>query len=194
MNYKFLGVDISSSNIGISYFERCDNNLRLNDIFNIQLNTALELYERFDEFEKINLDFDFAILESSLKSFNQGFSNKNALLQINSANLICSYILFKNAKKIFKVHPLSYRSAAGFKKSNDNIKLLVLDFVIKNEIFQNYLIEKNILISNVFPQREITRGKNKGKLEYETGCYDKSDSFLIGYGGEIALKKKGEIK
>lgn len=194
MNYTFISLDISSSNIGVSYFRREKSELILNDIFNIKLDTDIPLYKRFFDFENLNMNFDFAILESSLKSFNQGFSNKNALLQINSANQICSYILHTNNRTVYNVHPLSYRASAGFKKSNENIKEMVLNFVSNHTIFKNYLINYGKSQSDIFPTREITRGKNKGKLEFESGCYDKSDSFLIGYGGEISLIKKGELK
>lgn len=189
----FLGLDVSSSNIGISLFERIDGNLKLKNTFNIELNGNLEIYQRFDEFEKYvnSINFDFCIMEARLKNFAPGFSNKNALLAVAAANEICSFICYKTNKKLFKFHPISYRSILNVPRKLDDIKSYMINYMIEHEIFKDYLLENKFLLNQIFKTKIISKGKNKGKEVFLPGSSDIADSFAIGIGGEKLIYKKG---
>lgn len=191
---KIAAFDVSSSNIGYSEFEIDNDIIKLVDIKNFSLDTDVEIYQRFDDFAKemSTKKFDYCIMEARLKSFFSGFSNKNAILSIAAANELASYILNKYCTAtIYKYHPNTWRKAAGFvlqRKVKVDIKTLVIEKTIVNEVFLEYLLCNKKEVKDIFPQRIISKGKNKGDAVYITGVNDMADSFLLGIAG-IKLAK-----
>lgn len=182
---RIISLDVSSSNIGCSIFKKEESQLILTKIKNYELNKDVDIYLRFNDFEQEvkKENFDFCIMEARLKSFFPGNSNKNAILAIAAANEIVSFIMNKCCKTIIKFHPNTWRKAAGFilqRKIKIDIKQLVIEKTINNEIFQKYLLYNNLSIDSVFKTRTISKGKNIGKKVYLNGVNDMADSFMIG--------------
>lgn len=186
---RLISLDVSSSNIGTSVFEIENSQVKLTDIRNFKLDKEVEIYQRFSDFESY-IDsyeiFDICFMEQRLKSFFGGQTNKNAILAISCANEVASFIVNKKCSRIEKLHPNSWRSIIGLsKKKGDvfDIKEAVIQLTIKNEIFNQYLIEKNTTLSEIFRTIEISRGINKGKEKWVQGVDDQCDSFLLGIAG-----------
>ena len=191
---NFISLDVSSSVIGYSKFESNDGELKLLDIGRFILNKDIEIFKRFDEFETFvyNQDnIDYYVLEARLKSFMPGNSSKNSLLSVAAANEICSYICYKRCKNVFKFHPLSIRASVGLNKRVDDIKLTIIEFVYNNELLKNFLKKEDKKIEQIFPKREISKGKRKGQFEFMTGASDIADSFVIGISSPILILKNG---
>lgn len=189
----FSSIDVSGSNIGYSEFKIIENQIELIEIKHFALDSEVEIFKRFSFFKEFISDRNnyFFIFEDRLKSFASGFTNKNALLSCAAANEICSYIVYQNCKNIFKFHPMSIRSSLGIKKgTSSNIKEVIVNYTINHDIFKNYLKNNNKNINEVFPQKQISKGKNKGQMVFLTGVEDMCDSFVMGIASINLLNKK----
>lgn len=192
---EIVSLDVSSSNVGCSIFTEENDSLKLKEIGNFELDTDIDIYLRFSDLEVFfrNRQFDLCIMEARLKSFFPGSSNKNAILAIAAANEIVSYIMSKHCQKIIKYHPNTWRKAAGFvlqRKIKVDIKQLVIEKTINNDVFQKYLLYNNLSLDDVFKTRTISKGKNIGQKVYLNGVSDMADSFMIGIGGLRLLNEK----
>jgi len=191
---NIISLDVSSSNLGASEFIVENNKIVLTNIQNFLLNSKLEIYQRFFDFEKYveNKKYDLCVMEARLKSFFPGRSNKNAILAIAAANEIVSYIMYHHSQKLIKLHPNSWRKKVGIiikRKVKINIKEVVIQKTIENEVFQEYLLNNDLSQEEVFSTKIISRGKNKGKTVFIPGVNDKADSFLIGIAGINDIEK-----
>ena len=67
----------------------------------------------------------------------------------------------KIAQELHKFHPTSLRSNAGIKRTKGvkvDIKEVVINFVLNNDVFKNYLYVKKLSSKDVFQTREISKG------------------------------------
>lgn len=190
---KIISLDVSSTVIGCSEFHLENKKLVLTNIRSFELDKDKMLYERFYDFENSMKfqQYDLCIMEQRLKGFKSKFTTIDSLLSVGAANEICAFIMGKIVKELHKFHPTSLRSKAGIVKKKGvvvDIKQVVINFVLNDEVFKNYLLQKNLVPNDVFGVREISKGKNKGKEEYIKGVNDAADSFVIGLGGLKVLK------
>lgn len=174
-----IGLDISTSIIGVSYL---DNKGNLVDLQNINLKKIKCIFEKSnyveDYFDNVIKQFEFEeevkiFIEEPFQSFSKGFSSAKTISQLNKINGIVSYLAFIkfNSKPIY-INVNSARKSLQIKidKKQKNTKEQVLDWV-KTQIKFDW------------PEKIISRGVNKGVVKLEESCYDMSDAYVISRAG-----------
>lgn len=178
-----IGLDISSSIIGISLFE--DNGVLYNLDY-IDLRKIDSFFKKADYvrdkfkkiFESLNNKVILISIEECAQSFRKGFSSAQTLSTLARFNGVVSQIAYET----FKIEPLYYnvvssRKSLGIKldKSGDiDTKEQIVAWVSSNEVDFKW------------PKRRLTKGKNVGTEIYEQYCYDMADAYVI---GKIAVKQ-----
>ena len=178
---KYIGLDISTSIIGISLL---DCNSKLINLENINLKKISCIFYKSnvtkEHFTKIKEKYLFEdeikiFIEESFQSFSKGFSSAKTLSQLNRFNGIVSYI----SSEVFSVVP-EYINVNSARK-NLGIKInKKLEINTKEQIFQwvkNDFKENNYEFD--WPERTLTRGPNKGLVKFDDCCYDMSDAYVI---------------
>lgn len=174
-----IGLDISTSIIGVSYLDNMGN---LVDLQNINLKKINCIFEKSNYvegyFDNVIKHFDFEeevkiFIEEPFQSFSKGFSSAKTISQLNKINGIVSYLAFIkfNSKPIY-INVNSARKSLQIKidKKQKNTKEQVLDWV-KTQIKFDW------------PEKIISRGVNKGVVKLEESCYDMSDAYVISRAG-----------
>lgn len=174
----FLGLDVSTSNIGITLLE----DSKLLNARNISLSKLESQYEKADAFEKVIVELaeKFSInkifIEEPLQRFTRGMSSASTISTLARFNGIISYITYK----VVGVQPeLSNvtvaRKLVGIKipKKDPNPKEVVLSWVKSNPEFENY----------DWPSKELKSGPRKGQVVADVGCYDIADSAVMAFYG-----------
>tara|TARA_B100001989_G_scaffold244949_1_gene214228 strand:- start:5759 stop:6331 length:573 start_codon:yes stop_codon:yes gene_type:complete len=173
---KYIGLDISTSIIGICFL---DNNYNLVDLQNINLkkikcifeksiytkNILEELYNRYNFEEEVKIS-----IEEAFQSFSKGFSSAKTLSQLSRFNGIVSYLVYD----IFNVKPLylnvnSARKSLSIKITKDKTKNT------KEQVFE--WVRKEIEF--IWPEKTLKSGPNKGLVKFDESCYDMSDAYVI---------------
>jgi hypothetical protein len=184
-----LGLDISSSIVGVSVFNDDDT---LYDLRNIDLRKIDSFFKKADYVRARLQDIKCELLSQGLcvslisveecaQSFRKGFSSAQTLSTLARFNGVVSQIAYE----IFCVEPLYYnvvstRKSLGIKldKSGEiDTKEQIVAWVAKEEPAFNW------------PTRIISKGKNVGNKIFEVYCYDMADAYVI---GKIAAKKYAE--
>ena len=169
---KVLGLDVSSSVVGISIIE--DGDLAYYDYIDTKnknkftsLNVICDQY--FEKFEKIKKDhdIDFIYIEESLKKFNIA-SSANTISILSKVNALASYACYS----VFKKEP-KYGMATSIRKKigisvprGENAKQIVLDMVVSK--FVGFRIEYT----------------HKGNIKQQ--CYDVSDATAVALYGYLS--------
>lgn len=178
---KYIGLDISTSIIGVSFL---DSNGNLVNLENINLkkiscifdksNKVKELFTSYKEKYSFEEDVKLSI-EESFQSFSKGFSSAKTLSQLNRFNGIVSYI----SSVVYSVVP-EYINVNSARK-NLGIKInKQLDSTTKEQIFQ--WVKEDFKKNNFefdWPEKVISRGPNKGSVKFDECCYDMSDAYVI---------------
>lgn len=178
---KYIGLDISTSIIGIAFLDSLGNLINLESINLKKLlcifNKSKKTREEFTSFfEKYSFEEDLVLsIEESFQSFSKGFSSAKTLSQLNRFNGIVSYI----AAEVYSVIP-GYINVNSARK-NLGIKInKKLDINTKEQVF-NWV--KNDFEKNNFkfdwPVRTLKSGPNKGLVKNDDCCYDMSDAYVI---------------
>tara|TARA_B100000927_G_C16434712_1_gene457128 strand:- start:166 stop:735 length:570 start_codon:yes stop_codon:yes gene_type:complete len=179
---KFIGLDISTSIVGISFL---DKNGEMIDLKAINLkkikcifNKSKAIKESFLLFKNnFKIDENVKIfIEEPFQSFSKGFSSAKTLSQLNRFNGIVSYL----SAEIFNCIPLyiNVNSARKIlqlkidKKSSESTKEQVFNWVKKEIVF-------------VWPEKTLKSGPNKGLVKFDESCYDMSDAYVICKAGFI---------
>lgn len=178
---KYIGLDISTSIVGVSFLDSLGNlislesiNLKkLNCIF-IKSNTVREQFTNFKKKYLFEENLKLSI-EESFQSFSKGFSSAKTLAQLNRFNGIVSYI----AAEVYSVIPEfinvnSARKSLGIKidkKLSLNTKEQVFEWVKSDFKLNNYQF--------VWPEKILKSGPNKGRVKFDESCYDMSDAYVI---------------
>jgi hypothetical protein len=179
----FLGLDISTSNVGITVL---DEN-KLLHASNLSLYKLENQYEKADFYSQKMLELanQFQInkvfIEEPLQRFARGLSSANTISTLARFNGIASYITYKT----FGIQPelLSVtvaRKSVGIKipKKDPNSKEIVLNWVKLTPEFKNYL----------WPSKELKSGPRRGQVISDSTCYDIADSAVMAfYGRSIYL-------
>ena len=173
---KYIGLDISTSIIGICFL---DNNYSLIDLQNINLKKIKCIFEKtiytknlLEEYkEKYDFEKDIVLsIEEAFQSFRKGFSSAKTLSQLSKFNGIVSYLSYT----IFKTKPV-YINVNSARKSL-NIKILKdLDKNTKEQVFD--WVRDNIEFN--WPEKTLKSGPNKGLVKFDESCYDMSDAYVI---------------
>ena len=174
-----LGLDISTSIIGISIFE----NKKMKDLFYIDLTKTKCMFDKAKNYrlfleEKLKLfNIENIYVEDTLQSFARGLSSAKTLMTLAKFNGVISNITFEltGIKPEF-INVNVARKTLGIKidKSIDKDKKeQVMDWVASDIGHYDW------------PTKIISRGKNKGLVKYEKFCYDIADAYVICKAGII---------
>ena len=178
---KYIGLDISTSIVGISFLDSLGDLVGLESI-NLKKVSCIfsksnKVREEFTNYKnKYFFEEEIKLgIEESFQSFSKGFSSAKTLSQLNRFNGIVSYI----SAEVYSVIPEfinvnTARKCLGIKidkKSNDSTKEQIFQWV-KSE-FNN----SNIVFN--WPEKVLKSGPNKGRVKFDESCYDMSDAYVI---------------
>jgi len=168
-----LGLDISTSIIGVCIFD--DNKFILMD--KIDLTKIKDIFDKAKHVEEyLNKLFsehkiDKVYIEDILHAFRRGLSSAKTIVQLAKFNGVVSNIVFRNCSiKPVYINVNTARKSLDIKidkNSSKDKKQQVLEWV--NQDLGGY----------EWPEKIITRGKNKGSVKLEKFCYDMSDAYVI---------------
>lgn len=173
---KYIGLDISTSIIGIALLDAEGNLINLE---NINLKKIKCLFDKSnktrDIFTKISENYLFEeeikiSIEEAFQSFSKGFSSAKTLSQLNKFNGIVSYI----ASETFATKPV-YINVNSARK---NLQIKIdkhLDISTKEQIFRWVQNE----IDFEWPKKILKNGPNKDVVKNDESCYDMSDAYVI---------------
>lgn len=168
-----LGLDISTSIIGVCLFDK--DNFVLMD--KIDLTKIKDIFDKAQEVETYftelfnKYDIDKVYIEDILHAFRRGLSSAKTIVQLAKFNGVVSNIVFRSCgvKPVY-INVNTARKSLDIKidkNSSKDKKQQVLEWVDQD------------LGGYVWPEKLITRGKNKGSVKLEKFCYDMSDSYVI---------------
>lgn len=178
---KYIGLDISTSIIGVAFLDKLGNLVSLENI-NLKktkciFNKSNEVKNKFTKFkEKYLFEEEVKIsIEESFQSFRSGFSSAKTLSQLNRFNGIVSYIV----AEVYSVIPEYINVNSGRKnlqikinkKLDKNTKEQVFEWVREDFKKNNYLFQ--------WPEKTLKSGPNKGLVKFDESCYDMSDAYVI---------------
>ena len=178
---KYIGLDISTSIIGICFMDINDN-LVLLDSINLKKEKCLfkkaEVFKKYIEDNASKYQYNSNIIvaiEESFQSFSKGFSSANTLSKLNRFNGIISYIMFSIIESVpCYINVNSARKSLQIKlnkKLEESTKEQVFKWVRDDFDLNNIKI--------IWPEKTISRGKNKGLVKFDESCYDMSDAYVI---------------
>lgn len=175
-----LGLDISTSIIGICLFEKKD----FLEFYYLDLTKTKCVFEKSKKFESLILEiykkykFNKVYIEDTLQSFSRGLSSAKTLMTLAKFNGIVSYITHNISGLIPDyINVNTARKTLGIKidkNSSIDKKEQVLLWVDSD-------LEKKF----DWPKKTISRGKNIGVVKFEKFCYDMSDAYVICKAGII---------
>ena len=175
----FLGLDISTSIIGVSLFE----NKKLKEMFHIDLTKTKCMFDKSKQYKEFiqnkisGIDIEKIYVEDTLQSFSRGLSSAKTLMTLARFNGIVSNITFEvtGIKPEF-INVNVARKSLGIKIDK------TLDKDKKEQIMDWVGFD---LGGYDWPTKIISRGKNKGLVKYEKFCYDIADAYVICKAGII---------
>jgi len=182
MNVKYIGLDISTSIVGISLLD-CNGDLV--NLHNINLKKTKCIFDKSNKlkeevdvlYQAYSFEKDLCIfIEEPFQSFSKGFSSAKTLSQLNKFNGIVSYIF----SVIFNSKPL-YINVNSARK-NLQIKI---DKSLKDSTKEQVFSWVKNQISFDWPEKILKSGPNKGLVKFDESCYDMSDAFVICKAGYI---------
>jgi len=192
MKIKYIGLDISTSIIGICLLSQDHNLIDLNYIDLRKTKCIFEKSRKVKEFlcdikEKNKFEEETIIsIEESFQSFRSGFSSAKTISQLNRFNGIVSFI----TSEVFNIDPI-YINVNSARK---NLKISInkkLDISTKEQIY-NWVC-KNFNELNIdfkWPTKVLKSGINKGNVKLLDSCYDMADAYVICKAIEFYEKQK----
>ena len=181
---KYIGLDISTSIIGVCLLDKENSLINLE---NINLKKIKCIFSKSKEtklyFEsylsKYNFEDDVIIfIEEAFQSFSSGFSSAKTLSQLNRFNGIVSYL----SNQIFNSVPI-YINVNSARKSLQIKINKKLSISTKEQVFQ--WVREDIDEKIIWPEKILKRGPNKGLVKFDESCYDMSDAYVICKAGFI---------
>lgn len=175
----YIGLDISTSIVGVSFF--CKEK-KVVSLYNINLKKLDNLFYKADLVKKFFLEkqnlykfenLNKIYIEEALQSFSRGQSSARTLHQLSAFNGIVSNIVYNIFNKIpLFVNVNKARKVLGIqidKTLKENTKQQVFNWVRDN-------IENDQII---WPSKPQKRGEMKGQMKFDDCCYDMSDAYVI---------------
>lgn len=174
---KIAGWDISSSVIGFCLYDS-DRDLYIYDFLDLRKCDSME--EKYDHanvfVEKKLLDqtVTLNVIEERLKSFSNGFTNKNTIIKLTAINAVVSYQIQKICGKstILRLVPVTVKKLTGLK-------------VDKGEDKKRKAIEFAKLKDPDFPI-----AYKRGGINFVDGTDDMADAFLLAVAGFLKSKER----
>lgn len=173
-----LGLDVSTSCIGISIF---DENEKLMSLNYIKLK-GNNLFEKVDEFISFMEDHDFdkflikhLAIEEPLKVFKGKFSNADTIQKLTAMNYMVSFWCYKT----YELLPVHWNVQTVRKTAFPDLPLPKKEANKKHKVWEK-VMEKE-------PQINWIYSKKTHKLSTEN--YDMADSYAVGLCDITARKK-----
>ena len=183
----YLGLDISSSVIGVSIIDK-NEKLFVLDSIKLTSSTLYSLYDKADrgieELKRIvgNHKINKIFVEANAKMFTKGFSSADTLMTLAKINGIISYLSHKAfGAKIIDVNVSSARKAIGFKNVQADKR------PVKEKLFA--YVTSTLHPEYPWKKYTPTSGKNKGQEIYDPTAKDSCDAWVIVCGGNRILKE-----
>ena len=179
---KFIGLDISTSIVGVSFL---DKNGEMIDLKAVNLKKIKCIFDKSKAIKEsfllfkstFNIDENVKIfIEEPFQSFSKGFSSAKTLSQLNRFNGIVSYL----SAEVFSCIPLyiNVNSARKTLQLKINKKS---DLSTKDQVFN--WVKNQVQFS--WPEKILKSGPNKGLVKFHESCYDMSDAYVICKAGFI---------
>lgn len=174
-----LGLDISTTTIGVVLLDRHTGDLRLLD--SIKLASTIGLFDKADKaIEKlIELTAGHKVaevfVEENAKMFAAGGSTADTILTLAKMNGLVSYLVYKQyGCKVHNINVTSARKAVGFINTKSDKRK------VKEKVFE-FVTDKH----PEFPWRTHTAktGSFKGQEVYDADMKDACDAWVICRGG-----------
>ena len=173
-----LGLDISTSNVGMVLLESGDSQRhRLIKANGYPISGIRGLYDKScyirDKLLEMTegIKVDAVVVEESLMSFRRNMSSAGVIAILNRFNGIISFVARDTLKvPVHFVPSITARKTVGIKldKSLDT-KLQIFDWVKSRPEMENY----------VWPTKVMKAGNRKGETVFEGHCFDISDAFVV---------------
>ncbi len=179
-----LGLDISSSIVGISIF---NDDKTLYDLRYVDLRKIDSFFKKADyvraKLEDLRCELTQKItiisVEECAQSFRKGFSSAQTISTLARFNGVISQIAYET----FEVEPVYYNVVSSRKSLG--IKLDKSGSVDTKEQIVSWVSMQEPQWT--WPTKTLSRGKNAGSTIHETFCYDMADAYVI---GKVALNDK----
>ena len=178
---KYIGLDISTSIIGICFLDKLGNLINLESInlkkISCIFSKSNKIREQFTIYKKKYFyEEEVKIsVEESFQSFSKGFSSAKTLAQLNRINGIVSFIASETYSAVPEfINVNSARKSLGIKidkKISKNTKEQIFEWVKNDFVLKDYEF--------VWPERVLKSGPNKGLVKFDESCYDMSDAYVI---------------
>ena len=186
---KVLGLDVSTSNVGICLMDsEASQDVRSLLAMAIPMSKIKGLYAKSCAIQSVlhdinqHHDVDLIVIEESLQAFRSKMSSAKTISTLNRFNGIVSFI----SRSIFNVpvclgNVISVRKSVGLtidKKSDLNTKEQVLCWVKQRAEMQSFN----------WPTKILKSGPRKGEKIDEPFCFDIADAFVMSLWGCTQLK------
>jgi len=179
-----LGLDVSTSVVGICVYDRVEG---LVELERIDLRKEKNFFEKAKlvEIYLTNIRVMYpqitdVYIEDILQSFSRGLSSAKTITQLARFNGIVSFLVCK----IFDTEP-EYINVNTARKTL-GIKIDKTSKLDKKE--QVLLWVDNDLSGYDWPMKTLKSGPRKGETEMEQFCYDMADSFVIARAASVLFQ------
>lgn len=179
-----IGLDVSSSIIGICVLKHSDGSLVSLTNLNLTSSKFQDLLDKADFVKKtINIPKNWYIknifVEDIAKKFSSGASSADTITTLAKMNFLVSYLYYiHTGLKPIYVNVRSMRAKLGIKPDlKDKTKST------KEKVFE-IVKERN----PTFPweSHTATRGKSKGEVVFDKCNQDMADSWVVCRGGQVS--------
>ena len=178
---KYIGLDISTSIIGICFLDKLGNLINLESInlkkISCIFSKSNKIREQFTIYKnKYFYEEEIKIsIEESFQTFRKGFSSARTLAQLNRINGIVSFIASETYSTVPEfINVNSARKNLDIKidkKLSKNTKEQVFEWVKNDFVLNSYEFD--------WPEKVLKSGPNKGRVKFDESCYDMSDAYVI---------------
>ena len=173
-----LGLDISTSNVGLVLLERRENGTHaliaaaghpISGIRGLYDKTCYIREKMLEMTEGIKVDA--VVVEESLMSFRRAHSSAGVIAILNRFNGIISFVARDTLKvPVHFVPSMTARKECGIKLNKQlDTKTQIFDWVKSRPEMDEY----------VWPTRIMKAGAKKGEIVFEGCCLDISDAFVV---------------
>jgi len=177
---KVLGLDISTTKIGIALFD--DEELLVSEVIKLKSSMTLEQRAHIFEEKMLQLDDKHVIMDVYIEApammFGGGRTTANTMAKLQRFNGMTSFIVSSVFEiEALQINPLSARSVLGIKMPrklpNKEKKKFIIDWV-KEKYGDDF-------------ETTLTRHKN-----YSPGCDDRADAVVVGLAGQIISERENQ--
>ncbi len=171
-----LGLDISTSVIGITYLNKDKSIYKITHI-SYKSNDEQTLFEKSCLFREIikSIKPEHIFIEEPVSLFKMGASTANTISLLLRFNAICSYIIYD----LFGIEPIyinvnSARKICGIlikRGATEKEKKQAFEYMLSKEPLQSYPFDKH--------------QKGAYKNNYRSYVYDEVDSYIIALAGAM---------